>query len=264
MKKGLSVVIIAMNEERSIGACIRSVIWADEIILVDSGSTDKTTAIARKLGAKIIKNDWQSYAKQKNVGIKKAAYKWILSMDADETLEPGAEQEIKNVMKIKDPAEGYSFARRNIYYTGKWLRHGGLYPDLQLRLIMNGMGKFDEVLVHESLKVSGRTGRLNSNIIHYTKEGIAEHIATVNRYTELEAQRAFEAGRMPTGYSVLIKPLSSFLKHYLLTGGFRDGMEGFIYHVISAYYIFIKEVKTAELIGFEKVRLMSTIFKRSR
>jgi glycosyltransferase involved in cell wall biosynthesis len=264
MKNGLSVVIIAMNEERSIESCIRSVMWADEIILVDSGSTDETIPLARRLGAKIIRNKWQSYAKQKNVGIKKAVYSWVLSMDADETLEPGAEQEIKSVIKMKDPADAYSFARRNVYYTGKWLRHGGLYPDLQLRLVKNGMGKFDEVLVHESLIVAGRTEKLKSDIIHYTKRGIAEHINTVNRYTELEAQRAFSAGRVPTGYSVLIKPLNYFMKNFLFKGGFRDGMEGFIYHAISSYYIFIKEVKTAELAGFEKVHLMNTLLKRSR
>jgi len=260
----VSVVIIAQNEGRIISRCLESAAWAGEIIVVDGGSTDNTVQISQKRGAKVYINSFKGFAAQKNYAISKAAGKWVLSLDADEVIEEKLAQEIIDITGSKSPCDGYYIPRKNFYYTGKLLRFGGLYPDRQLRLFKKGAGCFEGSIVHEGLRVTGTTGLLKNAILHFTKPGIKAHIETVNRYTGLEAQKNSHDGRRATGYTILIKPAAYFLKHYFLKLGFLDGVEGLIYHMISAHYVFIKEVKLAELSGFKGVKLLAGILDKGK
>jgi len=260
----VSVVIIAQNEERIISRCLESAAWAGEIIVVDGGSTDNTAQIARSRGAKVFVNGFKGFAAQKNYAISKATGKWVLSLDADEVIEEKLAQEITDIISSKNPCDGYYIPRKNFYYTGKFLRFGGLYPDRQLRFFKRNNGSFEGAVIHEGIKVKGTTGLLKNSILHFTKPGIKAHIDTVNRYTELEAQKNAGEGRRATGYTVLIKPAAYFLKHYFIKLGFLDGVEGLIYHMISAHYVFIKEVKLAEKSGFKGFKIFATILDRGK
>ncbi|MCE5299370.1 MAG: glycosyltransferase family 2 protein [Spirochaetia bacterium] len=261
----LSVVVITKNEERVLARCLDSVKAADEVIVVDSGSTDATDSIAKSHGAKFIYRKWDSYARQKNFGIAAARGKWVLSVDADEAVTPELMCEIKEIIAGYKPGApvGYYAPRLNIYYNNKPLRRGGLYPDHQLRFFKKGRARFRDVAVHENMEVDGATARLRNDMLHYTKPGIEAHIKAVNDYTDMEAKRY--AGRVPTGYSTLLKPLTYFISRYFFKLGFLDGMAGLIYHTLSAHYVFIKEVKLLEAHGrLEWERLLRTLFVRSR
>lgn len=236
--------------------------WADEIIVVDSGSTDDTVKIARRFGAKVYKRKWDGYAKQKNFAISKAKNEWVLSLDADEIVTHELADEIKAVPDNGAGKNGFFVSRQNMYY-GKWLRFGGIYPDRQLRLFRKKAGKYDDVEIHECVVISGDTGNFKNPLIHYTKDTIHEHIDFVNKYTELEAARLFKNGHVPTGYSALIKPKLYFLKHYIFKLGFLDGWQGFVYHMISSMYVFMTEVKVMEKLGMGRIQLLKTLFKRA-
>ncbi|PKL91976.1 MAG: glycosyltransferase family 2 protein [Candidatus Goldiibacteriota bacterium HGW-Goldbacteria-1] len=260
----VSVVIIAQNEGRIISRCLESAAWAGEVIVVDGGSTDNTVQTARKRGAKVYNNNFKGFADQKNYAISKATGKWVLSLDADEVIEEKLAEEIINISSSKSPCDGYYIPRKNLYYTGKFLRFGGLYPDRQLRFFKRNTGSFEGAIIHEGLKVNGTTGQFKNALLHFTKPGVKAHLDTVNRYTGLEAQKNVHNGRRATGYTILIKPVSYFLKHYFLKLGFLDGVEGLIYHMVSAHYVFIKEVKLAEKSGFKGVKLFATILDKGK
>ncbi len=260
----VSVVIIAQNEGRIISRCLESAAWAAEIIVVDGGSTDDTAATARESGAKVFDNKFEGFAEQKNFAISKASNEWVLSIDADEVIEKALAEEILSVIKNPGGCDGYYIPRKNFYYTGRFLRFGGLYPDRQLRLFKKGKGKFEGGRVHEGLKVQGKAGVLKNALLHYTKPGIKAHINTVNKYTGLEAEKSLSEGKRATGYTLLFKPAGYFIKHYFLKLGFLDGIEGLIYHVISAHYVFIKEIKLAEKAGLNNIRLLPTLFDRGK
>jgi len=242
----ISAVIITKNEEAVLERCLGSLAQCDEIIVVDSGSTDNTEKIARSYGCRFIRMKWQGYARQKNAGIRLAKNEWILSVDADEWIPGVLMMEIRK--SVCDGAyDAFMIARKNLYYTGKWLRFGGLYPDMQLRLFRKKSGRFDEsAAVHESAIVKGAKARLKEPMMHETKRSIAAHISAVNTYTEMEADKLMKKGKKPGVYGFVIKPLAYFFKHYFLKAGFLDGWQGFVYHTISAWYVFISYVKLRE------------------
>ncbi len=272
----LSVVIITKNEERIISRCLDAVKWADEIIIADSGSTDRTLEIAKRFKAKIFKKTWAGYSKQKNFAISKAKGDWILSLDADEIVTPELKDEIYRVIAPKTPLNGQStidnrksalngyFIPRKTYFYGHLMRFGNTYPDSQMRLFKKGKASFEETDIHERAVVEGQAGELKNSMLHYSKTDIASHISAINSYTELEVKKAIKAGYRPTGYSVLIKPLLYFMKHYIWKAGFLDGVPGFIYYNINAMYIFIREVKIMEALGMSKINLLGTILKRAK
>ncbi len=260
----VSVVIIAQNEGRIISRCLESAAWAGEIIVVDGGSTDDTIKTALASGAKVFQHKFEGFAGQKNFAISKASNEWVLSVDADEVIEKELAEEIVSAINNPDACGGYYIPRKNFYYTGRFLRFGGLYPDRQLRLFRKGKGAFDGGRVHEGLKLQGETGVLKNALLHYTKPGIEAHMNTVNKYTGLEAEKSLSEGKRATGYTILIKPAAYFIKHYFLKLGFLDGLEGLIYHMISAHYVFIKEIKLAEKAGLNNIKPMSTILDRGK
>ncbi len=243
----LSVVIISYNEQANIGRTLETVQWADEIIVLDSGSSDSTVDIASSLGAKVYTEKWKGYAAQKNSAIEKASGDWILSLDADESVEPPLAAEIKAVVASPGAANGYWIARKN-YFLGRWMRHGGFWPDRKLRLFRRGMGRFEERLVHETAKVSGPSATMKHALVHHAYPTLHGYIETQNRYSTLAAQMAVQRGYR--GFSVMnivVRPLATFFYNYFLRLGFLDGAEGLALHLFHSGYVSWKYSKAWEL-----------------
>lgn len=258
----LSVVLITKNEEKIIARCLESAGWADEIIVIDSGSTDNTASIAKRFGAKVIFKKWEGYAKQKNFGISKAKNQWILSLDADEIITAELKEEI--IKTVHGGGFAGFYIPRRTYFYGCLLKHGNIYPDRQLRLFIKGAGKYEETDIHERFILDGEAGHLKNPMLHYSKDSIKAHVAAMNSYTSLEVKRAVKIGYKPTGYSVLIKPVLYFMKRYIFRAGFLDGFAGLVYYSINAIYIFTREIKIMEESGISKFNLLGTLFKRAR
>jgi glycosyltransferase involved in cell wall biosynthesis len=262
MRSTISAVIITKNEEKILSSCLKAIKWVDEIIVVDSGSTDKTIKIAKKFAAKVYFKNWEGYAAQKNFAISKARSTWILNIDADEVISEDLKYEIIKTIKSETDNTAFDIPFKNMFY-GKCLMHGGLSPDRHIRLFKNKSGKYPLCLIHESLEVKGEIGHLKSHIIHHTKADITTHVNAINTYTNLEMTNRLEGAYMPTGYTVLIRPVYRFIKYYFFRCGFLDGIQGLVFHVLTALYLFLQEVKILEKKNF-KVDLLGTIFKRAK
>jgi len=246
----LSVCIITLNEEANIARTLHSVREiADEIIVVDSGSTDSTVVLAQQHGAKVFVEPWKGFAAQKNSALAKATSDWILSLDADEEVSPELAASIAALLRSgQAPAfDGYRMNRRNLYLQ-RWLKRSGYYPDPKLRLIKRGAAEFELRAVHEDLKMPGKLGHLNGDLIHHaypTLEGFIEH---ANRYSSLGAQMVAEKG--PVGFSfvnIVLRPLVRFLYAYFVRLGFLDGREGLLVLMTHASYVSWKYAKAWEM-----------------
>jgi glycosyltransferase involved in cell wall biosynthesis len=242
----LSVVIITYNEEANLARTLESVKWADETIVVDSGSTDRTREIAECFGAKVFVEDWKGYAAQKNSAIAKATCEWVLSLDADEEVQPALSIEMRAA--VESPTiTGYFVPRKNLF-LGRWVRHGGFWPDRKLRLFRRGLGRFEDRPVHETLKVSGATGTLKGALVHHAYPTLEGYIAQMNRYSSLGAQMAVKKGQ--GGFSainIVLRPLATFIYNYFFRLGFLDGREGLLLHLYHAAYVSWKYAKAWEL-----------------
>jgi glycosyltransferase involved in cell wall biosynthesis len=241
----LSVVVITLNEEDRIRECLASVGWADEIVVVDAGSEDKTVALARECTDHVFMRAWDGFAAQKNFGIERATGDWILSLDADEQVEPALRDEIRAVLAAPDARDGYQLARRNIMW-GRWIRHGRLYPDWQLRLFRRGRGRFVERAVHESVHVDGSVGRLRAPLLHRSYRDVGDFLRRADRYSTLAADEWTRGGRPFRAHTLVSAPLGRFLSMYVLHRGFLDGWRGFLLAVLYAYYVFIRSAKIWE------------------
>ena len=239
----LSVTIITLNEEKKIRHALESVKWADEIIVVDSGSTDKTVEICEEYTDKVFHNAWPGFVAQKNYATDMATHNWILSIDADERVTPELAREIKSV--LSNPTfDAYAVPRR-VFYLGRWINHSGWYPDYKARLYNKKLCRWEGEKVHEELSVKGKTEYLSGDIHHLTFDNIAHHIKTMNSYTSLAAME--EHGKSgPSIVHLLIRPPSAFVKSFFLKKGFKDGMPGFIIAVAAACHVFYKYAKLWE------------------
>jgi (heptosyl)LPS beta-1,4-glucosyltransferase len=245
----LSVVIITKNEERNIRECLESCKWADEIIIIDAESTDNTVKLASEYTDRIYIRPWRSYADAKNYGISLAKSAWVLSLDADERLPANLIAEIKmKVGAATAPIEDGFFIPRLTYFCGKPLRHGGCYPDWQLRLFKNGKGRFAEVLVHEGVEISGggKCGHLKNDIIHYSYRTVSQYWEKFNCYTSLAAEQNFARGKQFRFYRLFMLPARIFYQ-LIIRLGILDGFPGGFYHIFTAVYSFVKHVKLWEL-----------------
>ena len=243
----LSVVIITLNEETNLARTLPSVAWADEIVVLDSGSTDRTREVAESFGAKFFVEPWKGFAAQKNSALAKANGDWILSLDADEEVEPALGQEIRDVLAANPSLAGFSIPRKN-FFLGRWMKHGGFYPDPKLRLFRRGAATFEERLVHEDAKLSGPFARLQHNLLHDSYPTLESYIEHMNRYSSLGAEMA--VAKRPGGFSlidIVLRPKLTFLYNYLLRGGFLDGREGLLLHAYHATYVSWKYAKAWEL-----------------
>jgi len=244
----LSVVIITFNEERNILRCLQSVKnIADEIVVVDSFSTDKTPDICRKNGIKFIQHKFEGHIEQKNWAITQASSKYVLSLDADEVLSPELEKSIIEAKKDWK-FDGYYFNRLT-NYCGKWIRHGGWYPDKKLRMWDSSKGAWTGINPHDcyEMKNDARICFLHGDLFHYSYYSIFQHIDQVNKFTEIGAKAAFEKGRSITCFGMLFKPVWKFIRDYFIKGGFLDGYYGYVICRISANAAFIKYLKIREL-----------------
>jgi len=241
----LSVVIVTRNEEERIRACLEAVAWADELIVVDAESEDKTASIARELTDHVIVRPWPGYAAQKNHGLELARGAWILSLDADEIVSPTLRADVERVVAADGPADGYAVPRRNIFW-GRWVRHGGLYPDWQVRLFRRGRGRFSAQAVHESVQVDGVVGRLAGHLEHRSYRDVSDFLTRADRYSTLAAEDLIARGRRVRAWEFVVRPAGRFLGMYVLERGVLDGWRGFLLAVLYAYYVLIRCAKVWE------------------
>jgi glycosyltransferase involved in cell wall biosynthesis len=245
----ISTTIITFNEEKNIKRCLESVKWTDEIIVVDSGSTDSTVEICKEYGCRVFNRAWEGYASQKNFAIDQAKGDWILSLDADEEVTPELADEIKKAVCTGN-ADAYYMPRLNLF-LGKWMRHGGWYPDRQLRLFKRGSGRFKIVPLHECVVIDNkeaRVGHLSNPLRHYTYPTIRDYIERMDRYTSIEVASVIEQGQVTKNhlFSLLSAFPLKFVETYIYKGGWLDGIHGFIAAVMGAVRVFIRQVKLWE------------------
>lgn len=247
----ISACIIAFNEEKNIAEAVKSVSWADEILVVDSESTDRTREIAESLGAKILVEKWQGFSKQKQFAVETAAHDWIFSLDADERVSEKLKIEIENLKNVPETnrADGYKIPRLSFYMNSP-IRHGGWYPDWQLRFFNRRKGKWKDVLIHESFQMneSAKIEKLSGDMLHYSVDNALQHHQMIGtRYAPLAAEQMFEGGKRTSVVKVATVGLTTFLRNYILQGGFLDGFPGFCIARFAAHHAFLKHLILWEL-----------------
>jgi glycosyltransferase involved in cell wall biosynthesis len=242
----LSVFVIALDEAERIRACLESVAWADEIVVVDSGSSDKTVAIAREFTDRVLFHAWEGYGAQKNFAVGLCSGDWVLSLDADERVSDALRAEIAATLAAGPAEVGFRIPRQN-FFQGAWVRHGGWYPDYQLRLFRRGQGRFTERAVHESARVDGPVGRLRSPLVHQSYRGIEDFVARANRYSDLAARQLLSEGRGGSLVDLLVRPAWRFASMYVLQTGFLDGGRGLTLALLYAHYVYLRAAKVREL-----------------
>ena len=266
----LSVVLITHNEERNLGRTLESVkplvaAGRGEIIVVDSGSTDRTVEISETYGAKVFLEEWKGFAAQKNSALDKASGDWILSLDADEEVEPTLAEEIghyilgrarestqdgvpnRTIAFIATTITGLWIPRKN-HFLGRWIKHGGYWPDRKLRLFRRGAARFENRLVHEDVKLEGQAHELNGALLHHSYPTVSDYIEHMNRYSTLGAEMVVAKGPVHfTAINLTLRPLATFIYNYLLRLGFLDGKPGFLLHVNHSIYVAWKYAKAWEL-----------------
>lgn len=246
MKKlPISLVVITLNEERNIERCLQSVPFADEVIVVDSYSSDRTVQIAQGLGAKVIQEKWRGYGPQKSFATDQAKNSWILSLDADEALSPELAAEIVERFADLDPGVGYRLPRLS-YHLGRWIRYGGWYPDYQLRLFNRVQSQWSSDELHEKVIVQ-RTEKFRSPILHWVFDGVSDQVLTNDKYSSIGAKDLFNKGKKFSYLKLIFKPISKFIETYFWKRGFLDGLPGFIIAVGASYSIFLRFAKLWEL-----------------
>jgi glycosyltransferase involved in cell wall biosynthesis len=245
----ISACIITFNEEKNIAEAIKSVGWADEILVIDSGSTDKTTEIAESFGAKVISQDWLGFSLQKQFAVNNATYDWIFSLDADEVVSENLRAEILSFKLLKENAlaDGYKIPRLS-FYMNRPIKHGGWYPDWQIRFFNRNKAEWKNALVHESVEVSGEIRKLSGDILHYSIENAAYHHRLIGeRYAPLAAEQMYKNGRKTSKLKIATVGFTTFFKTYFLNLGFLDGFPGFCIARFAAHHSFLKHLLLWEL-----------------
>jgi glycosyltransferase involved in cell wall biosynthesis len=247
MRERLSVVVIARDAAGEIAACLASVAWADEVVVSDSGSRDGTAEICRAHGARVYSDDWLGFGRQKNRSVERATGPWILSLDSDERVTPALRAEIEKLLADGTEQDAFAIPRRS-YFLGRWVRHGGWWPDYCLRLFRKGHARFSDRLVHETLEVpSGRVGRLQGALEHFTYSSISEYLERMDRYSALGAAQLRADGRRARFSDLLFRPPLTFLRMLLLRQGWRDGTLGVVLAGLYACSTLMKYARLWEL-----------------
>ena len=244
----ISVCIIAYNEEDKIERCLQSVSWADEIIVVDSGSKDKTLEICKQYTSKIKHRNWTGYVDQKNYTVSLAKNEWVLSIDADEEVSSALKEEIQQLFQSATTIYAGFKIPRLTNYLGKWIKHSGWYPDEQLRLFKKNSANWVGKELHERIQVNGEIGLLHASIYHYSYCDLAEHLDTVNRFATLWAKEQNQNSKKSSvALMRIIRPVIKFFECYVWKRGFLDGYRGLIIAGIAAFYVFLRYAKLYEL-----------------
>lgn len=240
----LSVVIITKDEEANIGPCLDSVAWADEVVVVDSGSTDRTLEICAGYPVKVLRTSWLGFARTKQLGVEAATNDWVFSLDADEVVTPELREGIARA--LEEPRDHGFRVEVRTFYLGRLIRHCGWGNEFHLRLFDRRFGGFDQKPVHESVQVSGSVGRLAGHVLHYSYPRLETHMVKINRYSALGAEVQDQKGMRGSVSRAVFSGLAKFLKTYFWKRGFLDGREGFVLSVNSAFGVYLKYLKLWE------------------
>ncbi len=245
MPERLSAVIITRNAAAQLGECLESVRFADEILIVDSGSTDATRDIAQRHNARVLHQDWLGYGRQKQFAVEQAANDWVLCLDADERVSAPLGHRIQEALRKPD-RYAYDMPRCN-RFMGRWLRHGEGYPDPNLRLFHRKHARWSDDPIHEHVVTTEAIGRLDGDLLHETETTLAEYLDKQNRYTTLQAERLHAAGKRAGAARLVLSPLGRFIKFYFLRRGFLDGVPGLVHISIGCMNSFMKYAKLMQL-----------------
>ncbi|MEW5806324.1 MAG: glycosyltransferase family 2 protein [Acidobacteriota bacterium] len=248
-KEKISACIITFNEEENIGECLESLKWADEIIVVDSGSTDRTEEICNQAGARFFVHPFAGFRDQKNIAVEKAQNDWIISLDADERVTVELREEIIRILAesgSKEGCDGYYVPRMN-YYGKKLIIHSGWYPDYKIRVWRKSRGRWDGKNIHEKVVVDGKVGYLQGGLIHFTYRNIGDYLKRIESYSTWLARERVDSGKGFSFLNLLFCAPGRFIKSYILKLGFLDGLEGFIIGTMTSYLKFIEEIKVREI-----------------
>ncbi|MDD2884330.1 MAG: glycosyltransferase family 2 protein [Dechloromonas sp.] len=243
-RQPLSVVLITRNAASQLAACLDSAAFADDIVVVDSGSSDGTIALAKTHGARVLEQDWLGFGPQKQFAVDAARYDWVLCLDADERVSPALRTSIENTLQSPSTA-AYRFARCN-RFLGRYLKHGEGYPDWSLRLFDRRQARWSDDTVHEKVLTSTAVDTLQGDLLHDSAETLAVYLDKQNRYTSLAAEMALAAGKRATVSRLVLSPLTRFIKFYLIRQGFRDGLPGLIHITIGCFNSLMKYSKMLE------------------
>lgn len=246
-RKPLSAVIITLNAASQLEECLRSVAFCDEIVVVDSGSTDGTVELAERYGARVIQSEWRGFGPQKQFAVEQAKHDWVLCVDADERVSGALRANIEAAL-IELEAPAFRFARCN-RFMGRYLRHGEGYPDWSLRLFDRRQACWSDDAVHEKVLVHGRVATLRGDLLHESAETLDSYLAKQNRYTTLAAREAVARGKTATVAHVLLSPVIRFVKFYFFRVGFLDGLPGLVHTLVGCANSFIKYAKIIEVRG---------------
>jgi len=243
----ISAVIITYNEERRLEDALKSLAGVvSEIVVVDCSSTDETVKIARRFTDRVFERAWTNFADQKNFANGKAAHPWILSLDADERVSPELRKELLDLRTAEPDVDAFSIPRQ-VYYLGRWIRHSGWYPDRKLRLFRKTRAHWEGEYVHERLAFDGRAGKLRGSIHHFTYRNIQEHLARINNFSDLGAQKLYARKKKARWYHLVLLPFFRFVRAYFWKRGFLDGFPGLVISVLTGYAVFVRYAKLGEI-----------------
>jgi glycosyltransferase involved in cell wall biosynthesis len=249
----LSVAIITMNAAGKLPACLRSVAFAEQIVVVDSGSSDDTVSLAASFGCDVIIEAWHGFGPQKQIAVDRCRNDWVLVLDADERIPSETAEVIKKIVRQPQPYVSYSFPRKN-YFQGRWIRHAGWWPDRVIRLFRKDQGRMTPALVHEAVEVDNPVVALAVPVEHDTESRLSELLRKIDRYSTLGAQEAFAAGRRSTVWGAALRAALAFFHGYIIRLGFLDGPQGFTLAVADSVNKYFKYAKLSELSGKAKDR----------
>jgi glycosyltransferase involved in cell wall biosynthesis len=253
-KASLSVAMITKDEEINLRPCLQSVDFAGQVVIVDSGSTDKTLEIAAEFGCEIYREQWHGFGPQKQSAIEKCRRPWILVLDADERIPPETAEIIKKIVTTrKVPEAGFSFPRKN-YFQGKWIKHAGWWPDRVVRLFRKGAGSMTPSAVHEAVEVQGVVGKLNIPIEHFTESNLSKVLQKIDKYSTLGAEEAFSTGGKSSPCGAFARAFFTFIQDYFLKLGILDGKQGLTLAVTDSVNKFFKYAKLSELVRLNRGR----------
>lgn len=241
----VSAAIICQDEEARLAACLDSVAWCDEIVVVDSGSADASVEIARKRATRVLSNPWPGYVAQKNFALDACSGDWVFCLDADERCTPALADAIRTALAQGPVVAGFAM-RRHVFYLGRWIDHGGWYPDWKLRLVRRGRARWGGVDPHDKLIPDGPVERLDADLEHFTYRDFADHIRTLQRFSDVVADEWARSGRRFSLLRAIAHPPVKFLECWIWKRGFLDGWPGFVIAATSAFYVFAKHVKLRE------------------
>ncbi len=245
-KPKISAVVVCYNEEDNIERCLKSLLWADEIVVIDSFSTDRTVELCKKFTKRLYQREWPGFIQQKSYAVSLAKNKWVFSLDSDEVVTQELRDEIlARLLADKDKIDGY-YVKRHSFHLGRWINHGGWYPDYKLRLFKKSEVVCGGENPHDKYFVNGKTARLDGEIEHYTYRNISDQLTTIDKFSDISADGLFRKGSRFTLVKMFFKPPIKFFETYIYKLGFLDGLAGLVIAVLSSYYIFVKYAKLWE------------------